>query len=87
MRDGCSLARLGKPVVVVVQATFESAARVHAEGLGCPDLSICSYPHPSPGAPSGPEIMAELASNICAQIGNFIAKSEAVVSKVVDEGA
>ena len=64
MRDGCSLVKLGKPVVVVVQATFENAARVHAKGLGCPDLAICAYPHPSPGAPAGPEVMAALALQI-----------------------
>lgn len=64
MRDGCSLVKLGKPVVVIVQATFESAARAHAAGLGCPDLPICAYPHPSPGAPAGPEVMAELSLEI-----------------------
>ena len=64
MRDGCSLVGLGKPVVVIVQATFENAARVHAKGLGCPDLSICAYPHPSPGAPAGPEVMGALSLQI-----------------------
>lgn len=72
MRDGCSLVRLGKPVVVVVQATFENAAQVHASGLGCPDLAICSYPHPSPGAPAGPEIMAGLALQIRDRIVTLI---------------
>ena len=73
VRDGCSLVRLGKPVVVIVQATFENAARVHASGLGCPDLSICAYPHPSPGAPSGPEVMAGLALQIRDRIAGLIA--------------
>ena len=64
MRDGCSLVQLGKPVVVIVQATFESAARVHAKGLGCPDLAICAYPHPSPGAPAGRDVMEKLALQV-----------------------
>lgn len=64
MRDGCSLVLLGKPVVVIVQETFDRAARVHAKGLGCPDLSICPYPHPSPGTAAGPEVMAGLAQKI-----------------------
>ena len=64
MRDGCSLVNLGKPVVVIVQEVFDRAARVLAKGLGCPDLAICAYPHPSPGMPVGPEVMARLALEI-----------------------
>lgn len=74
MRDGCSLVRLGKPVVVVVQATFENAARVHANGLGCPDLSICAYPHPSPGAPAGADVMAALALDLRERIAGLLGR-------------
>ena len=59
-------------MVVIVQATFEKAARVHATGLGCPDLSICAYPHPSPGAPAGPEVMAALALDIRRRVSELI---------------
>lgn len=72
MRDGCSLVKLAKPVVVIVQATFENAARVHAAGLGCPDLAICAYPHPAPGAPAGPEVMAALAQQIRERVVELI---------------
>ena len=64
MRDGITLVNLGKPVVVVVQATFEKAAHVHAAGLGCPDLPIVAYRHPPPGSDAGPEIMGALALDI-----------------------
>jgi len=73
VRDGCSLTQLGKPVVVIVQATFERAARVHAKGLGCPDLAICSYPHPPPGAPAGEEVMTGLALQIRDRVVEMIA--------------
>jgi hypothetical protein len=77
VRDGCSLVALGKPVAVVVQATFERAARVHAKGLGCPDLPICSYPHPSPGTPAGAEIMDGLAQQIRERVIALISESKA----------
>ncbi|MSQ55534.1 MAG: hypothetical protein EXR31_09215 [Betaproteobacteria bacterium] len=68
MRDGFTLAGLGKPVVVVVQETFEGAARVHAEGLGRPDLAICAYRHPAPGADVGPDAMRSLALGLLGRI-------------------
>ena len=73
MRDGCSLVRLGKPVVVIVQETFERAARIHAQGLGCAELSICSYPHPTPGSDAGPKVMAGLAQAIRARVVAMVA--------------
>ena len=72
MRDGYSLLQLGKPVVVIVQATFDRAARIHAKGLGCPELAICSYPHPPPGTDAGPEIMGGLALQILDRVIELI---------------
>ncbi len=64
MRDGCTLASLAKPVVVVVQEVFERAARVHAKGSGCPELAIVAYPHPPAGSDPGPEVFDALAARL-----------------------
>lgn len=68
MRDGITLAGLGKPVAVIVQSIFERAARVHAQGAGCPDLVIVDYPHPPAGADAAPEKMAALAEEVRAEV-------------------
>ena len=72
MRDGVTLVRIGKPVVVVVQGVFDKAAHVHAEGLGCADLPIVSYPHPSPGSAMGQEVLESLAGQIRAGVEEAI---------------
>ena len=64
--------------MVIVQETFDRAARVHAEGLGCPELAICAYPHPSPGSDAGPEVMAGLAQEIRDRVVALIAGKDAV---------
>ena len=43
MRDGISLTRAGHPTVVIVQDSFERAARAQAKALGLPDLNIYVY--------------------------------------------
>ena len=73
MRDGVTLVQLGKPVVVIVQAVFDKAAHVHAEGLGCAGLPIVSYPHPAPGAVVGEGVLAGLAGGIRQGVERLIA--------------
>lgn len=68
MRDGITLAGLGKPVAVIVQETFDRAARVHARGSGCPELAIVAYPHPAPGADAGAQTMQRLAAELFEKI-------------------
>ena len=43
MRDGISLTKAGHPTVVIVQDSFEKAARAQANALGVPDLKIYVY--------------------------------------------
>lgn len=43
MRDGIFLTRAGHPTVVIVQHTFEKAARAQASALGLPELNIYVY--------------------------------------------
>jgi hypothetical protein len=44
VRDGISLTKAGLPTIVVVQDSFERAARAQAKALGSPDLKIYVYP-------------------------------------------
>lgn len=77
MRDGVTLAQLGKPVAVVVQAVFDKAAHIHAEGLGCKDLPIVSYPHPAPGSKVEPETLKALAIDILTRTAAAITQRKA----------
>lgn len=43
MRDGIFLTKAGHPTVVIVQHTFELAARAQASALGLPGLKIYVY--------------------------------------------
>lgn len=43
MRDGITLTKAGLPTVVIVQDSFERAARAQAKTLGLPDLRIYVY--------------------------------------------
>ena len=61
-------------MAVIVQAVFEKAAHVHAEGLGCAGLPIVSYPHPAPGSVVGLEVLTALAAGI-------MRKSEELITK------
>jgi len=73
VRDGVTLVQLGKPVAVIVQAVFDKAAHVHAEGLGCAGLPIVSYPHPAPGSVVGAGVLNALAGGIRQQVEGLIA--------------
>lgn len=43
MRDAISLTKAGHPTVVIVQDSFERAARAQANALGAPELKIYVY--------------------------------------------
>lgn len=63
MSDGYTIAKLGLPVVVVVQKVFEAAARIQAKILGAPDLPICAYPASPPGSDISP-LASDLANDV-----------------------
>jgi hypothetical protein len=68
------LARLEKPVIVVVQEVFARAARVHANASGCPDLPILSYAHPPPGSDAGRQTFVDLAAGLCDSVVSALGK-------------
>lgn len=49
MRDAITLTKAGHPTVVIVQDSFERAARAQAAGQGLPDLKIYVYPQHAAG--------------------------------------
>jgi hypothetical protein len=49
VRDGISLTKAGHPTAVIVQDSFERAARAQAAALGMPDLKIYVYPQHKAG--------------------------------------
>jgi hypothetical protein len=61
--DGYWISKLGRPVVVVVQKVFETAARTQAKVLGATDLPICAYPATPLGGDIAP-VATRLADDI-----------------------
>jgi hypothetical protein len=49
VRDGIALTKAGHPTVVIVQDSFERAARSQAKALGVPGLKIYVYPQHAAG--------------------------------------
>ena len=56
MRDGIALTKAGHPTVVIVQDSFEVAARAQAKALGLPELKIYVYRQHKAGPLSAEEI-------------------------------
>lgn len=56
MRDGIFLTNAGHPTVVIVQDSFERAARAQATALGLPELKIYVYPQHKAGHLGAEEI-------------------------------
>jgi len=49
VRDGIFLTKSGHPTIVIVQDSFERAARAQAKALGLPELKIYVYPQHESG--------------------------------------
>ena len=61
MRDGVAIFKAGLPAVVVVQTSFETAARAQAKIQGVPNLNILVIPHVNVNLPNAEQAVAEAA--------------------------
>jgi len=59
VRDGVAIFKAGHPVVVVVQTSFENAARAQAKIQGVPNLNLLVIPHVNVNLPKAEQAVAE----------------------------
>ena len=64
MRDGVAIFKAGYPVVVVVQTSFENAARAQAKIQGVPNLKILVIPHVNVNLPKTEQAVAEAEMDV-----------------------